>query len=256
MKRIALAALLLAMTGTVSAQLTLFENDNFQGSRYDVRGAIENLGNTGFNDKASSVRIRAGNWQLCDDAYFRGRCVTLKPGDYPSLGRMGMNDKVSSARELGSYGPQPAQGGNWGGGARAVLYSQPGFGGQQLRRRFRRGAAISDNTGFNDRASSLRVEQGYWMFCSDANFEGQCHDLRPRAITPTCPASSTTASRRDAACRTTTRTGRTRTGAATTEAGPQQGKAEARHDQQKTCGRRAAAPVRGAPRKARRRLYN
>jgi hypothetical protein len=178
MRRIALGLVLLAAATAASAQLTLFENDNFDGRRYDVRGAVDNLANSGFNDTASSVVIRRGTWQLCDDAYFRGRCVTLKPGEYRSLGSMGMNDQVSSARELGSYGAAPAQGGAWGGGARAILYSGPGFGGRQF--------VIDNNvvrdladTGFNDRASSLRVEQGYWMFCSDRDFGGNCLTFGP-----------------------------------------------------------------------------
>jgi hypothetical protein len=178
MKRIAMAIGLCALAATASAQLTLFEHDNFQGQRFDVRGAAENLGNTGFNDSASSARVRRGTWQVCDDAYFRGRCVTLQPGEYPSLGTMGMNDKVSSARELGSYGDAPQRGGNWGGGARAVLYDQPGFAG----RRFVMNDDVVQNlgdTGFNDRASSLRIEGGYWMFCSDANFRGACRTFGP-----------------------------------------------------------------------------
>ena len=36
-----------------------------------------------------------------------------------------------------------------------------------------------DPTGFNDRAESLRVERGYWIFCSDANFEGECLTFGP-----------------------------------------------------------------------------
>ena len=28
--------------------------------------------------KASSVVVRRGTWQVCDDAYFRGHCVTLR----------------------------------------------------------------------------------------------------------------------------------------------------------------------------------
>jgi len=178
MRKIAFALALLGVCSTAGAQLTLFEHDNFNGQRFDVRGAVENLGNSGFNDVASSARIRAGTWQLCDDAYFRGRCVTLQPGDYPSLGNMGLNDRISSARELGGWGPQPQQGGNWGGGARAILYGRPGFEGRPF--------VIDSNvvrdlstSGFNDRASSLRVEQGYWMFCSDANFEGQCQTFGP-----------------------------------------------------------------------------
>ena len=178
MRQLVLVVALCALSGAASAQLTLFEHDNYGGARYDVRGAVDNLANSGFNDKASSVRIRAGTWQICDDAYFRGRCVTLQPGDYPSLGQFGMNDKVSSARELGGYGPPPQQGGNWGGGARAILYSAPNFEGRNF---VIDSNVVRDlaNTGFNDRASSMRIEQGYWMFCSDANFEGRCMTFGP-----------------------------------------------------------------------------
>ena len=178
MRRTALALGLLALAGTASAQLTLFEHDNYNGRRFDVQRSVENLGNTGFNDEASSLVIRRGTWQICDDAYFRGRCVTLQPGSYPSLGQMGLNDRVSSAREIGGWGGPPQGGGHWGGGARAILYSQPGFGGQQF---VIDQNVVRDlgNTGFNDRASSLRVEQGYWVFCSDANFEGQCRTFGP-----------------------------------------------------------------------------
>lgn len=178
MNRILGTLALLAVTTTASAQLTMFENDNFGGRRFDVQGAAENLGNSGFNDTASSVRIRRGTWQVCDDAYFRGRCVTLQSGDYPSLGAMGLNDKVSSVRELGGYGAAPQQGNSWGSGARAVLYSNPGFGGRSFVMD-RDVVPEMNNTGFNDRAESLRVEQGYWMFCSDHNFEGECRTFGP-----------------------------------------------------------------------------
>jgi Beta/Gamma crystallin len=36
-----------------------------------------------------------------------------------------------------------------------------------------------DGTGFNDRAASLSVLGGYWVFCSDANFEGDCRTFGP-----------------------------------------------------------------------------
>ena len=36
-----------------------------------------------------------------------------------------------------------------------------------------------DRTQFNDRAESLRVESGYWIFCSDANFGGECQTFGP-----------------------------------------------------------------------------
>jgi hypothetical protein len=187
MKRFLLGLVLLAAATAASAQLTLFENDNFDGRRYDVNRGVDNLGNTVFNDTASSAVIRRGTWELCEDAYFRGRCVRLGPGRYPSLGNMGLNDKVSSARDMSDWGATPPPRGQaWGGGARAILYSQPGLAGRSF---------VIDsnvvrnlgNTGFNDRASSLRVEQGYWMFCSDQDFGGTCLTFGPGAY-PQLPA--------------------------------------------------------------------
>ena len=78
-------SLALIATTTVASELTLFEHDNFNGRRFTVRDVVNNLGDAGFNDRASSVVVGRGTWQLCDDAYFRGNCVTLQPGQYPSL---------------------------------------------------------------------------------------------------------------------------------------------------------------------------
>jgi Beta/Gamma crystallin len=119
MKIIMLALSFALITATTAAaELTLFEHDNFNGRRFAVNGSVNNLADAGFNDKASSVVVGSGTWQLCDDAYFRGNCVTLKAGEYPSLRPMGLNDRVSSARELGGWGPPPhsSGGGNWGEG--------------------------------------------------------------------------------------------------------------------------------------------
>lgn len=172
-------SLALVATTAVASELTLFEHDNFKGRRFTVHDVVNNLGDTGFNDKASSAVIGRGTWQLCDDAYFRGNCVTLRPGQYPALRPMGLNDRISSARELGGWGPPPASGGgHWGDGVRVVLYEGPNFSGRSY--------VVTDNslrdlsgTGFNDRASSLRVEQGYWMFCSDDNYHGACLTYGP-----------------------------------------------------------------------------
>ena len=102
---LAAALVACAFTGAASAaELTLFENDNFNGRSFVVRDAVNNLGNTGFNDRASSAIVRDGTWQLCDDANYRGRCISLRPGRYSSLGQMGMNDRISSARVTGGGG--------------------------------------------------------------------------------------------------------------------------------------------------------
>ena len=180
--KIAMLAMFLALMIAIpaAAELTFFEHDNFKGRHFSVNGSVNNLADAGFNDKASSVVVGSGTWQLCDDAYFRGHCVTLQAGQYPSLRPMGINDRISSARELGGWGPPPPSsgGGNWGEGIRVVLYEGRNFSGRSY---VITGNALRDlsGTGFNDRASSLRVEQGYWMFCSDADFNGECLTYGP-----------------------------------------------------------------------------
>ena len=85
----------------VSAQVRIFENDNFRGRSFTADRSIPDFSKFGFNDRASSVIVRSGNWELCDDWQFGGRCVTLRPGKYASLSAMGMNDRVSSIRRAG-----------------------------------------------------------------------------------------------------------------------------------------------------------
>ena len=97
-----------------------------------------------------------------------------------------MNDRISSVRELGEWGPPPQSGGgNWGEGVRVVLYEGPNFSGRSY---VVSGNSLRDlgGTGFNDRASSLRVEQGYWVFCSDAYYQGECLTFGPGEY-PTLP---------------------------------------------------------------------
>jgi len=63
-------------------------------------------------------------------------------------------------------------------GIGAILYSNPDFRGDRY---VVEGDYMRDlaNTGFNDRAQSLQVERGYWMFCSDADFQGTCRTFGP-----------------------------------------------------------------------------
>jgi Beta/Gamma crystallin len=94
----------LVLAGNAAAQVTLFQDDGFQGHRFRANGPVENFADRGFNDEASSAEVRGGAWQVCTDANFHGRCVVLRPGSYPSLGSLGLNDKISSIRPLEQYG--------------------------------------------------------------------------------------------------------------------------------------------------------
>jgi hypothetical protein len=86
------------------AQLVLYENDDFSGRSVRSGNTVQNLGESGFNDRASSIKVFSGQWQVCSDAYFGGKCVTIGPGEYPTLRAMGMVGSRAGAPILGSGG--------------------------------------------------------------------------------------------------------------------------------------------------------
>jgi hypothetical protein len=99
-----LLAASVVVAGQAAAEVTFYENDGFSGRSFTSNQTIWNLDNTGFNDRASSAIIRGGSWEICSDARLEGQCVVLGAGEYPSLRSLGMNDRISSAREVGRYG--------------------------------------------------------------------------------------------------------------------------------------------------------
>jgi Beta/Gamma crystallin len=151
-----------------AGEVILFEHSDFRGRTLTLRGTAPNLDIINFNDRASSVRVLSGLWEMCTDAYFRGRCATFGPGDYVSLG--GQSNSYSSVRELASGGrsrpPSPPSDGA------IVLFDDEGFRG----RGFGINSAMPnfDPTGFNDRARSLIVKSGIWEVCTDADYRGRC----------------------------------------------------------------------------------
>ena len=173
-----LGAAALACSGLAMADVTFYEHDNYAGRAFTVHDPIDNFQRIGFNDRASSVVVTGRPWEVCDDAGFHGHCYILRPGNYPSLSSMGLNDRVSSAREAdrngnipdNRYGPPPLPG-------QVTFYERDGFRG----RSFSTSADVGDfrRSGFNDRASSATVVGESWQACDDAGFNGHCVFLRP-----------------------------------------------------------------------------
>ena len=169
--------------GRGAQDIVLYQGENFSGPRFASNESVADLARVGFNDRASSVTIRGGSWQLCSDSYYRGQCVTLQPGDYPSLGAMGLDNAVSSLREIG-----------WNGGG-----GGPGRrpGRRRTRRRLDRAVRAPGMTGRSlhaeraDRrtstapastiAPSAIVNSGTWQLCADAEFTRALRSARARA---------------------------------------------------------------------------
>jgi uncharacterized protein YcfJ len=83
-----------------AAQVTLYEWDGMRGQVFSANQSIPNLDGTGFNDRTSSIIVQRGQWEFCQDAYFKGRCIALRPGQYPSLASYGMEKSISSFRKI------------------------------------------------------------------------------------------------------------------------------------------------------------
>jgi len=178
--RTAAAAVLVAFATLATADITLYQREGYGGRRFTATQSVSDLANVGFNDRASSVVIHGGSWQLCSDAYFRGRCVTLSSGDYPSLSSMGLNDTVSSIRDLGwttGTRPPPVPPTAQGGQSRIVLYGQPNLSGRSVT--LDAPVVNFEGIGFNDSARSAVVYGGNWQLCTEAQFQGDCEVVRP-----------------------------------------------------------------------------
>jgi uncharacterized protein YcfJ len=100
--RNALAAAGMAFSAQAIAQVTFYEHEGFQGRSFSTQKQVGNFERAGFNDRASSVIVLRDRWEVCQDARFSGQCIVLRPGRYPSLGAMGLNDRVSSVRMVSS----------------------------------------------------------------------------------------------------------------------------------------------------------
>ena len=92
----------LVVATTAAAQVTFYSREDFRGRQFSTDRVVRNMDWVGFNDRASSVIVNGGNWQVCDDAEFNGRCVVLQPGEYRSLSDMGLENSVSSVRPVGT----------------------------------------------------------------------------------------------------------------------------------------------------------
>ncbi len=111
----ATAIAVLAVAAQACAQATFYEHEGFQGRSFTTERPASDLERFGFNDRASSVVVRDERWEVCEDKRFGGRCVVLRRGQYPSLAAMGLNDRVSSVRNVsrnariddGRYAPPP-----------------------------------------------------------------------------------------------------------------------------------------------------
>jgi hypothetical protein len=175
-RRVLAGAALFALCAAASAaEITFYQDANFSGRQLTLRGWTPDIAQTGFNDKASSIVVTSGRWEVCTDAAFKGYCATFVQGDYPVIDPR-LNDRISSAREVGSYGERRGSYYDYGHGA-IQLFAERAFAGPSVQ--LAGDAPTLRQNGFNDRAASVIVTEGTWELCADSAFTGACRIYAP-----------------------------------------------------------------------------
>jgi hypothetical protein len=62
--------------------ITLYEQQNQRGDSLFADQALPNLRGHDFNDRARSVDVHGGSWQLCSAPGYRGQCIVFGPGEH------------------------------------------------------------------------------------------------------------------------------------------------------------------------------
>ena len=78
--------------------ITLYDGVGFTGSGFRATNEITNLPKQ-YNDRGLSLRIERGEWEVCTDKEFRGRCQTFNK-DVPDLNQVGMAYAITSMRQV------------------------------------------------------------------------------------------------------------------------------------------------------------
>ena len=96
-----IAILAAAAAIPAAAEITLYGREDFGGRSITIPDRAWNLERDNFANRASSAIVQSGRYEVCTEPRFQGRCMVLRPGQYPSLGAMGMDNAITSVRAIG-----------------------------------------------------------------------------------------------------------------------------------------------------------
>lgn len=78
-------------------RLILYARPGFRGAARVMQDEVRNIG--AFANRVASAEVRGGTWELCDQAGWRGNCVTVDE-DISDLSSLGLQGAVMSARPV------------------------------------------------------------------------------------------------------------------------------------------------------------
>jgi hypothetical protein len=178
LRGVALAAI--SIGTAAAAEITVFKQPNFSGEGLTLRGDTANLADRGFSDQVSSIDVRSGQWQVCTQPDYKGECVVLERGQYPTLEKT-LNHRIESMREVTRYADRGSDNYYRGGGRgysrnpAVELFAAPDFRGKSMV--LDRDADTLFDGG--QRAASLVINEGTWEVCTEPDFNGVCRVFEP-----------------------------------------------------------------------------
>jgi len=84
--------------------IALFSRPSYRGRGVTLNRNMPDLDAVGFNDRASSLIVSKGTWELCSEGGYGGNCQVFEPGRYADLGPLARD--ISSARLLRNREPR------------------------------------------------------------------------------------------------------------------------------------------------------
>ena len=188
----AVAALVAGAAHAGDTEVIIYKQPHFRGQSYVVNGEVANL-ESGFARDASSLEVKGGYWEVCDQDHFRGNCYVLEPGRYARLDS-NLNERIVSVRFLGNDQKL----------ARRAYREEIREARREERQRYRervaaqgaidlfgrpklrgRSVRVDDNApdlydmDFDGRASSAIVREGTWQLCTQPRYSGSCLVVGP-----------------------------------------------------------------------------
>ncbi len=143
--------------------IIFYSGERQSGDAVALDASERDFGRLNFNDKARSLEVREGVWRVCSDAGFRGRCEYVD-ASIRSLADSGLAGQISSA-ERTPYDKGPQRSG-------IALFADGNFYGAFLG--FDEDVPNLGRFNYNDTASSLLVNRGTWLVCTDTDYRGTC----------------------------------------------------------------------------------
>jgi hypothetical protein len=92
----------------VPLQIVVYDQNDFKGHAITIDRPVADLGTLHFDNKVASLQIKgAGDWVLCENKNYKGRCARVQ-SQAVNLKLFQLNDRVSSLYPVPTPTPAPA----------------------------------------------------------------------------------------------------------------------------------------------------